>query len=97
MRKGSLENAYILPNGVSEVIEININEDSHSESLIGYNISDIELPEACKICCIARSASRELIFDTHQEKIQLNDHIIIFVSDKKYLITIEKLFKLEEI
>ena len=99
MRKGSLEDAYILPNGVSEVIEININENSisNTESLIGLNISDIELPEACQICCIARSASRELIFDIYQEKIQLNDHLIIFVSDKKYLITIEKIFKLEEI
>ena len=96
MRKSALENAYILPRGNAEVIELIISENDKTSSIIGTEFSNIKLPESCIICCIARSTSRELIFNIKDRKVQIDDHLIIFVSDRGHLNTIEKMFALEE-
>ena len=65
--------------------------------MIGGNYSQLKLPENCHICCIARHSSREIIFDINDKKIQLDDILIIFISDREHLNAIEKIFKLEDI
>ena len=96
LRRGALANAYILPEGVAEVVELVIQENEKTADIIGKTLSELNIPNECIICCIVREENNELIFDMSEQKIQANDHIIAFVCERSALNTLEKRFKLEE-
>ncbi|MBT6207445.1 MAG: Trk system potassium transporter TrkA, partial [Francisellaceae bacterium] len=96
LRRGALANAYMLPEGQTEVVELVIEENEKTSEIIGKKLSELNIPDECIICCIAREQNNELIFDIHEQVIQPNDHLIAFVCERSALNTLEKRFKLEE-
>ena len=96
LRRTALANAYILPEGIAEVVELVIPENEKTKGIIGKPLSELNIPKECIICCIAREQSNELLFNIDEQTIQPEDHLIAFVSDRAMLNTLEKRFKLEE-
>jgi trk system potassium uptake protein len=96
LRRTALANAYILPEGMAEVVELVIHENEKTAEIIGKSLSALNIPKECIICCIAREQSNELLFNVDEQTIQPDDHLVAFVSDRTMLNTLEKRFRLEE-
>lgn len=100
LRSEAFANDYILPEAVAEVVEIVIYENESSALIIGKKISELNIPQGCIICCVSTQANRDkntgLIFDTQDHKLQANDHIIVFITDRSEIRILEKRFNLKE-
>jgi trk system potassium uptake protein TrkA len=53
-------------------------------------VGDIELPEGALIGAIVRG--EEVIMAHHDTVVQSDDHVILFLSDRRHLEAVEKLF-----
>jgi trk system potassium uptake protein TrkA len=75
----------------AEAIEGIVHANEFTSPLFGKPIKDIPLPEGSAIAAIIRHG--ELIMPSSTVELTLNDHLIIFLSDKNKVGEIEVLFK----
>lgn len=91
IRKGDIGSVVSLRHGVAEALEIIIHGDRDSSNVIGRQIAEIKLPFGAVIGAILRG--EEVIIAKKNTVIEENDHIVIYVADKKYISEVEKLFQ----
>jgi trk system potassium uptake protein TrkA len=75
----------------AEAIEGIVHANEFTSPLFGKPIKDIPLPEGSAIAAIIRHG--ELIMPNSTAELTLNDHLIIFLSDKNKVGEVEVLFK----
>ena len=75
IRKAKINNAYCLKRGLGEVWEVRIDEDSLN---IDKTIDHLGLPEKCRVGAIYRND--EIIFPKSDDKIEIGDVLVVFVS-----------------
>jgi trk system potassium uptake protein TrkA len=75
----------------AEAIEGIVHANEFTSPLFGKPIKDVPLPEGCVIAAIIRHG--ELIMPSSSVDLTLNDHLIIFLSDKNKINEVEILFK----
>jgi trk system potassium uptake protein TrkA len=75
----------------AEAIEGIVHANEFTSPLFGRPIKDVPLPEGCVIAAIIRHG--ELIMPSSSVDLTLNDHLIIFLSDKNKINEVEILFK----
>ena len=75
----------------AEAIEGVVHANEFTSPLFGKPIKDIPLPEGSAIAAIIRHG--ELIMPSSTVELTLNDHLIIFLSDKNKVGEVEVLFK----
>jgi len=90
VRRGDVTRVHSLRRGAAEAIEAVVHGDADSCRLVNRRIEDIELPGAT-IGAIVRG--NEVIMPHHDTEVHAEDHVIVFVTDKKMLSKIEKLFQ----
>lgn len=88
LRKAKINNAYCLRQGMGEVWEVRIDENSLN---IEKTINELDLPDKCKIGAIYRNS--EIIYPNKDEKIEEGDILIVFVSPQAMRKT-EEIFKI---
>ncbi|MGI9310947.1 MAG: Trk system potassium transporter TrkA [bacterium] len=91
VRRGDVKAAHSLRRGVAEVIEAVVHGDRDSSKLVGRRLSEIKLPQGATVGAIMRDD--ELLRFDHDSVIEENDHVIIFVIDKRRIPDVEKLFQ----
>ncbi|BFU60617.1 MULTISPECIES: Trk system potassium transporter TrkA [Rodentibacter] len=91
VRKGDVKNVASLRHGIAEAIEIVAHGDLNTSNIVGRAIRDIRLPTGCIIGAILRE--NEVIIAHKNVEIQDGDHVLIYLSDKKAVSEIEKLFQ----
>ncbi|URL02305.1 Trk system potassium transporter TrkA [Avibacterium sp. 20-126] len=91
IRKGDIGNVVSLRHGVAEVLEIIVHGEASSSNVIGRKISEIKLPAGAIIGAILRG--EDVMVARKGLVIEENDHIIVYVSDKKHIPEVEKLFQ----
>ncbi len=91
IRKGDIVNAYSLRKGVAEAIEAIAHGDENTSKVIGKTISDIKLPPGTNIGAIVRG--NEVLIAHDDTVIQADDHVIMFLVNKKYVREVERLFQ----
>jgi trk system potassium uptake protein TrkA len=90
VRKGSIDNVYSLRGGAAEAIEIVAKGNENSSKVIGRTIESLKLPPGTTIGAIVRD---ENVLIAHSKtKILAEDHVILFLVNKKYISDVEKLF-----
>ena len=77
--------------GAAEALEAVAHGDYRSSKVVGRAIAQIHLPEGATIGAIVRGD--EVILATGDVVIQAEDHVIIFVSNKKQIPAVEQLFQ----
>ena len=82
--KAKIERAHTFKKGKSE--ELIANPET-TPKIIGQGIDDIKLPIGCTISALIRG--KEVKIAHHDVKILEDDHIIIFLSDKKLFPALE--------
>lgn len=91
IRRGDIVNVYSLRRGAAESIEAIAHGDQNTSKVVGREIRDIKLPPGTTIGAIVRAD--EVIIAHSNTKIEANDHVILFLVDKKFISHVEKLFQ----
>jgi trk system potassium uptake protein TrkA len=91
VRRGDTVVVYSLRRGAAEAIEIVAHGDIRTSKVVGRAIIDIELPPATIIAAIVRGD--EVLMCHHDTVIQPEDHVIVFLADKKRIPHVEQLFQ----
>ncbi len=90
-RSSDIVNVHQLGLGDAEVMEIIVHGDSKTSKLVDKKISEIDLPKKTIIGAIVRK--EKVILANNDLVIKADDHIIIFVLEKKDIPKIEKMFQ----
>jgi len=91
IRRGDVVAVHSLRRGAAEAIEAVAHGDSSSSRVVGRRIDEIDLPPGTSIGALVRG--NEVIIAHHDVVIASEDHVILFVVDKKHLPAVEKLFQ----
>jgi trk system potassium uptake protein TrkA len=91
VRRGDIVNVYSLRRGAAEAIEAIAHGDENTSKVVGREIREIKLPPGTTIGAIVRQ--EEVIIAHSNTKIAANDHVILFLVDKKFIGLVEKLFQ----
>jgi trk system potassium uptake protein TrkA len=91
VRKADIVSVFSLRRGVAEAIEAVAHGDEHTSKVVGRKIGDIKLPPGTTIGAIVRG--EEVIIANDYSIIQQDDHVIMFITDKKFVPEVEKLFQ----
>jgi trk system potassium uptake protein TrkA len=82
---------HSLRRGVAEALEAVVHGDRDSSRVVGRRIEEIDLPKGASIAALVRG--NEVVMAHHDTVVQPEDHAIVFVTDKKQLPRVEKLFE----
>ncbi len=91
IRRGDMVNVYSLRRGAAEAIEVIAHGDKSTSKVIGHPLGSIQMPKGTLIGAIVRG--NEVIIPNDSTMIQPQDHVILFVSDKKHIPYVERLFQ----
>ena len=91
VRQGDVAAVHSLRRGAAEAMELVAHGDRQSSKIVGRRIDEIELPKGAAIGAIVRNG--EVIMGHHDRLIEPEDHVIIFVINKKMIHKVEKLFQ----
>ncbi len=91
VRRGHVTQVHSLRRGVAEALEAVVHGDRESSRCVGRRIEEIDLPNGAAIAAIVRGD--EVVMAHHDTVVQAEDHAIVFVTDKKQLPKVEKLFE----
>ena len=75
----------------AEAIEGVVHANEYTANLFGKPIEDIPLPEGVSIGAVIRNGS--LMMPNSDIDLAINDHLIIFLANKKMMSEVEILFK----
>jgi trk system potassium uptake protein TrkA len=90
VRRGDVVKVHSLRRGAAEALEAIIHGDHRSSKVVGKRIEDITLPESARIGCIVRG--EEVIMAHHDTVIQADDHVVLFITDRRHVDQVERLF-----
>lgn len=91
VRRGDVVAVHSLRRGAAEAIEAVAHGDPTSSKVVGHTVEELDLPPGTTIGAIARGD--EVIIAHHDTVIESDDHVILFLVDKKYIPQVERLFQ----
>lgn len=91
VRRGDVVMVHSLRRGAAEAIEAVAHGDSSSSRVVGRTIDEIKLPKGTAIGAIVRGD--EVVIAHHDTVIETDDHVILFLSDKRCIREVERLFQ----
>ena len=91
VRRGDVVNVHSLRRGAAEAIEAIAHGDKISSRVVGRTIREIQLPPGTTIGAIVRGD--EVIMATSDVVVESDDHVILFVMDKRHIADVERLFQ----
>lgn len=93
IRRGDVANVYSLRRGAAEALEAIAHGDEQTSRVVGRAIGEIDLPPGTTIGAIVREDQVLIAHDNIV--IQSDDHVILFLVDKKYINDVEQLFQVD--
>ena len=91
VRQGDIVNVYSLRRGAAEAIEAVAHGDKKTSKVVDRTIADLKLPAGTTIGAIVRDDN--VIIPGGDTMIYADDHVVFFVSDKKNIRYVERLFQ----
>jgi trk system potassium uptake protein TrkA len=91
VRRGDVVKVHSLRRGAAEAIEAIAHGDKSESKVVGRKIEDIELPKGAAIVTLVRD--NRVIIGHHDTVIESDDHVILFLTDRRKIESIEKLFQ----
>ncbi len=92
VRHGDVAAVHSLRRGAAEALELVAHGDRQSSRVVGRRIDEIDLPQGATIGALVRNGV--VIMGHHDRLIEPDDHVILFVINKKIIRKVEKLFQL---
>ena len=93
-RRGDVVVAHTLRRAAAEALELIVHGDARSSRVVGKTIEQIEMPRGAIIGAIVRGHGDQarVLMAHHDVAIQAEDHLIIFVENKRIIPRVEKIF-----
>ncbi|MGP7734912.1 Trk system potassium transporter TrkA [Oceanimonas smirnovii] len=91
VRRADIVNVYSLRRGAAEAIEAIAHGDSSTSRVVGRMVGDLKLPPGTTIGAIVRG--EEVLIGHDKTVIEQNDHVVLFLVDKKFIPEVERLFQ----
>lgn len=91
IRRGDVVNVHALRRGAAEAIEAIAHGDSRSSKVVGRRLDEIALPAGTTIGAIVRD--QEVLIAHDHIRVEPDDHVILFLVDKRKVREVEKLFQ----
>ena len=91
VRRGDVVAVHSLRRGAAEALEAVVHGDRESCRVTGRLVQEIDLPPGATIGAVVRDGKVHMAH--HDTRIEAEDHVIVFVTDKKTLPRVEKLFQ----
>jgi trk system potassium uptake protein TrkA len=107
VRRGDCVAVHSLRRGAAEALELVAHGDARSSKVVGRRIEELDLPKGATIGAIVRKHAREgarnagdravydyqVVMAHHDVVIEPDDHVIVFVVNKRNVPKVEKLFQ----
>ena len=95
VRSGDMVNVHSLRRSAAEAIEVIAHGDENSSKVVGKTIEEVDLPEGVSIGAILRETEKgKEVLIAHDSTVIMNeDHVIVFLVDKRHTKHVEKLFQ----
>ncbi|UJS25323.1 Trk system potassium transporter TrkA [Thiothrix winogradskyi] len=91
IRRGDIVAVHALRRGSAEAIEVVVHGNYKTSRVVGRRLDEIKLPPSATIGALVRGDS--ILMSAAELVVQENDHIIMLVTDKRYVPAVEKLFQ----
>jgi trk system potassium uptake protein TrkA len=91
VRRGDVVKVYSLRRGAAEAIEAVAHGDVKSSKVVGRRLSEIKLPPGTTIGAVVRGT--QVLIAHGDTVIESEDHVILFIVDKRHTREVEKLFQ----
>ncbi|MEJ2592556.1 MAG: Trk system potassium transporter TrkA [Candidatus Thiodiazotropha sp.] len=91
VRRGDVVQVHSLRRGAAEAIEAVAHGDRNSSKVVGRAIEEIKLPKGTTIGAVVRG--EQVLIAHHDTLIESEDHVILFLVDKRRIREVEKLFQ----
>ncbi len=93
VRRGDVVKVHSLKRGSAEAIEAVAHGSAEVSKVVGRKIADIELPRGAIIATIVRGD--EVIVARDDTVVETDDHLILFMTDRRKVERIEELFEVD--
>ena len=90
VRRGDVVRVHALRRGAAEAIEAIVHGDERSSRVVGRMVGEIPLPDGASVGAVVRGDS--VIMAHHDTVVRAEDHVILFLADRRHLEAVEKLF-----
>ena len=91
VRRGDVVKVHSLRRGAAEAMEAIAHGNEQNSKVVGRAIEDIELPKGTAIVAIVRGD--QVIIAHHDTVIEADDHMILFMTDRRKIERLESLFQ----
>ena len=91
VRRGDIVKVHSLRRGAAEAIEAVAHGNSRESRVVGRLIDEIRLPRGATISAIVRGD--EVLMAHHDTMIEADDHVILFIADRRQIDEVERLFE----
>jgi len=90
VRRGDVVKVHSLRRGAAEALEAIVHGSESSSRVVGRSVENIRLPEGASIGAIVRGDA--VIMAHHDTVVRADDHVILFLSDRRHIEAVERLF-----
>ena len=93
VRRGDVVRVHSLRRGAAEALEAVVHGNAETSRVVGRRVQDVELPPGATIITLVRG---EQVIMAHRETlVESEDHVIVFLSDRRHVESLERLFQVE--
>lgn len=91
IRRGNVVAVHALRRGAAEAIEVIAHGDRETSRVVGQPVGELPLPAGTMVGAIVRAD--RLLFPHRDTVIESQDHVILFLADKRRIGEVERLFQ----
>ena len=91
VRRGDIVKVHSLRRGAAEAIEAVAHGNARESRVVGRRIEEIRLPRGATISAIVRGD--QVLMAHHDTQIVADDHVILFIADRRQIDEVERLFE----
>ena len=93
VRRGDVVKVHSLRRGAAEAIEAVAHGTAEESKVVGRKIEDVRLPRGTNIIALVRG--EQVIIAHHDTVIETDDHVILFMTDRRKIEHLENLFSVD--
>jgi trk system potassium uptake protein len=90
VRKGDVVRVHSLRRGSAEALETVVHGPQDKSRVVGRSVGELDLPNGAVIVALVRS--ERVLIAHHDTQIEPEDHIIMFLSDRRQVDAVQRLF-----
>ena len=90
VRKGDVVRVHSLRRGSAEALEAVVHGPRDRSRVVGRRIEELDMPNGASIVALARG--EKVIIAHHDTMIEPEDHVIMFLSDRRQIDAVQRLF-----